>query len=505
MKKSIIGVALGMMLLCGCGKETEVVREPLPDEVFTISDYHMTLNVREEGMMKAAKGTEYILTHENGDTLYYGSSVGNTYFKKIAADNTTSTFINGSDYENLWTHDPYELVFEEYDKTLHEYFTSANVGLAESNGQAELTSDAFGGEKYLCDVYTTSDTSNIRIWDPEEKYTAMQTDFYVYDNNMIYATIVLTNDTQGFNTTITYNALDHEAYMNIPDEEYFMTLQEYENIQAGLAMNDEGQTIMDIMEVSEDDIKNENANGYYYEDGTFVYSHPQNMMSWKHIVDGKTVEEFDQAANKYTNYETGEVRENVVITETYTDADGNEQTYVSYNNVDGNEELGVGAQDVANVFDYSIGEIKCIAITGVAYGPDMPYTFILNYDEQFMKENPDLVPADIIKKAETIYNEWSLQSIIDKCKNNSLKEDEKYIIAVFAHDKNMVISATDYMYITLVDLLNNSGLDINQYYTSFLNNEAPFLPMASYRSGIAGPVNTEAPTEEPVPTEVETE
>ena len=496
MKRRIFMTILAMGLLGACGKEEEV-KEALAESVFDIQDYRMTISTRENSMVQADDYIDYQYDEDNEAVTYYGLYAGGTYFKKMLPETSPTVYINDAEYMGLWTHDECTIIFEDCDRALNEYFTSVHVGYAEKTGQAEL-SPQFGSDedKILCDVYSMDSTADIRIWDPDEKYTSMKTEFYTYEDKMVYSILNLKNS-DGQNMTITVNVSDQVIDFAVPDESAFCTVEEYKNTEAGYAMNDEGQTAMDIMAVSDNDIENEQLDGYYYADGTFTFDSPMNTQSWRRIENGEVTEEFDFEANKYKNYVTGETIDNVVTTTTYTDEEGNVITQKEYNNIHGDKVLGVGAQQISDVFNMSYCRIRSAAVSDLMNPPRKDYIYILGYaddryDKLFMEANPDLITDDIKKLTEEIYNDWTLQQIIDRLESGKMTEEEKFIIAYFAHKRNMVITSTDRVNITFIDLLNRSGLDVEGYYKRYKGNEAPFLPVKSYLSGLAGPVNIPA-------------
>ena len=143
----------------------------------------------------------------------------------------------------------------------------------------------------------------------------MTTDFLVAEGRIVYGILELKGE-EGTGLSITYNTtIDFDPTLDypIPEESAFMTLQEYSNKQAGFAMNDEGETAFDLMDLSYADIEEQTADGFYYADGTYAYSHPNNYQSWKRIVNGEVTEEFDLETNRYVNHLTGQIIENVAV------------------------------------------------------------------------------------------------------------------------------------------------------------------------------------------------
>lgn len=504
MKKEIFAVVAGILLLSGCGKKEDPQQYLSPDAI-ELSAYRFSVNVRQNFAAAADKRADYVYNANGDASEYFGTDAGTTYYKLINAAGEVTMYANGASYEDLWTHDDIPVVFEDYDKEVRAYFRPETIGGVLFDGQAELRPEN-GDAAIVCDVYKTEDASKKEIWDPQNAYTTQTARFYISEERLVYAAIVLTGEADGNNATITVNFTNADIDFQVASEDAFVTLEAYQNTQNGVAMTESGETALDLMEISVDEIKEQEIDGFYYADGTFVYSKPTNYQSWKHIVGGKVTEEFDIDANQYINYETGEIRDEVVEFATFVDDDGVEQTYVNVaNNIYGDEQISVGVEDLVNVYELSYNQIRGLAASGTTTPVKKDYITILGYDQDadgraFFKSNPELVPKNIQNLAQEIYNDWKLQDLLDRLSSGKMTEDEKYIIACFAHRVNMPISQTEVMMVTFKDLLNSSGLDVDAYYQSYKRGEGPFLTYQSYKNGGAGSVNPVEETPEPTPT-----
>jgi hypothetical protein len=322
----------------------------------------------------------------------------------------------------------------------------------------------------------------------------MSTDIYVSEGKALYAVMEFSG-TEGYNMTITATfGKNIPEGVAVADEEVFQTYEAYRNRQMGIAMNDENETAFDIMDISQEDIANKTADGFYYADGTYTYSHPENSQSWQHLVGGVVVEEFDREKNVYTNHETGETIEDVVTVVTEVDENGNEYTYEEQNNIYGEESLGASAEDLEDVYSLPLNSVQSYVSVGKINGVDTPWECIIGYasHKTEVDAHPELVPENIRTKAEDIYNRWTLQQIIDKIKGNKLSEDEKYIIAYIAADQNFTISSSTMASISLKELITASGLNVDAYYDNIVACNGPWVPGFMASAYVSSPTDNDS-------------
>ncbi len=513
-KKVILSAFVLGSILMACGKAPETV----PETTFNNLDnsYRMTVNIREHSQMISGKSADFIYlagTDAMPYDIWYGTEGANAYYK--ANSEIPVLFINGAVYEtiyeNFWTHDAFAVPFEHYTEDFNAFFTASNLSTAQYTGDAEVNLEtnpevSENAAPTVCQIYRADTSSLISMWNFETvsdngidveiaddtvsedvaevpmdtSYTAMTTDLYVSGDKIVYAVMEFSG-VEGYNTTITVKFGE-----NIPDtfvmadEGSFMTFKEYNDRLLGYSVNSEGETAFDILEVTDEDIENESADGFYYADGTFVFSHPQNTQSWKHIVNGEVTEEFDLEANKYTNHETGEVVEGVVEYITAVDEEGNEYVYTKEDNLYGDYTGGTSVADMEDVYNQYICDIVMYGSTGKKAETRTSWATLLSYGDVFAAEHPDAVPEDIQNFTEKFYNDWTLQELLDYVKGNKASEAEKYAISYVMFMRNNTISFSDYTSITTIDLLKNAGLDVEAYYTSYVNGNGPWLSKDLY-------------------------
>lgn len=510
MKKRNILILTGIMALglaaCGKGGNTFDAGAVVP------SGYQMTVSIRENSMVKNDKAISFIYspgTENMPYEVWYGTEGGNSYYK---ADSDALSgpvgFIDGTYEENVyddfWTHEEISVPFEAWTEVFNGYYTAENFGNLTYTGEAEIST---GRDETLvtrtCSAYHADATGDIGTWlslfDREEDitdetvsendteavsadeaepadttYTAMSADVFVNEGKVVYLVMEFTG-TEGYNATVSVT-MD----VNIPDtfavaeEDQFMTFYEYKNKAMDIAMNEEGETAFDIAGISAEDIENQTADGFYYDNGTFTYTSPTNDYSWKHIVGGEVVEEFDKEANTYVNYETGEKINEVV--KTVVDDNGNE--YTTEESIYEEESLGATPEGLDDMYSLTLNQINVYSVMGTINGKATSWKSIFNYYgyEDIVEAHPEIMPEEIQTKAETIYNTWTLQDIIDKIKGNKLSENEKYIVSYIASTRNFYVASSDMASISLRELFIGSGLDVDGYASKINAGQGPWIP-----------------------------
>ena len=481
MKKKTLTFLLGtsmLLALSACGKKEP---EVLPDEIFSVGDYRLTAQYREDSVEQQEKSVDYIRITKDTNAVWYGTYADGVYYQIVSKDGITSSYVNDEEYTDFWTHEDMDLKFEEYDAMVHNFFTpdhlrdAAYVGDAELEQQYNDPENGFVIKKITAQKYEKDTSDCILLWDDKEKYTVMTTDFLVAEGRIVYGILELKGE-EGTGLSITYNTtIDFDPTLDypVPEESAFMTLQEYSNKQAGFAMNDEGETAFDLMDLSYADIEEQTADGFYYADGTYTYSHPNNYQSWKRIVNGEVTEEFDLETNRYVNHLTGQIIENVA------EKNENGEVVVS-NGVYGEDIVGTSAAMLTDPFNMSLNQIKGQAVSGMADPRPKDWKFLLEYNspkmEELYQEHNDIVPSSIRSFVQDFYNNQTLQTVLDKLKGNKYSEDERYVIAYIAYCQNCVITGNEMAQITLKDLFTSNGLDVEQYYYDVMAGNGPWKP-----------------------------
>lgn len=468
MKKIVLAILTMALLLSGCGKKEEVVVSYLDENTFLLNGqsgeetYEVTVEVRKNAAVDASQSVSYIKKHTEDGDYFYGTAGGGEYFRIISTSGGDAvTYLDDGFYEKIYTKDDYDLLFIPYDEAIAAFFNSENLSAAEEKGEADLTlkkvdrnwtENGITGNRMnfslpeetsvRCHVYSLDTTGLKDLWDDAGAYDKMMTTYYVDENRqMVYAVMVLTfgaNDKNGKTITLVRNGSDLKLNTTIAE---YITLKDYELKRQGIAVADGGKTTLELVEVTEEEIANQTADGYYYEDGSYAMSKPSFERSWIRKEAGETIETYDTETDIHTDLVTGEVtaeysKDGSHATDEIRDTDIYNMTF---------------AQITNKIMGYSADRYY-----------DWQYLCGYNYTSYpELANHPEGVPEATQELVEKIYNTYTVQYVIDNIKD--MTEEEKIYIAFLAYNEDFTVQSTDKMTILFSDIVKASGLNISEY------------------------------------------
>lgn len=460
-----IAAATGLMLLGGCGKSAEPAVSYIDEASFdgvtgTQDGYELTVEVRKNSAVSSEDAVSFITSRLGDEVLYYGTASGGEYWRKESAGDTV-TYLNDGFYDKVCTKDEYDLPFKAYADAAEEFFTYENLKNAVETGNGSIkikkiaknwssktgrTVWTLPEEKEVnCKIFSLDTTGLISIWDTSGSYDKMTTTCYLDENKkLVYAVNVLmdTNES-GNNKTITLSKNGSEIKIDDFGMEY-VSLKEYGLKRQGLAVAEGGKTTQEIVNVSNEDIENQTADGYYYADGSYSVSNPDYSKSWVRKIDKVEVEKYDFETDTYTNLTTGEITaeytKDMLVGSHAVDAINNTDIYSM-----------TFAQITSNIMGYSADKYF-----------DWKYLCGYNFNKHpELESHPEGVPEDIREMIEKVYNTYTVQYVIDHI--SDLTEEEKIYISYLAVNEDFTVQNTNSVTILFSDVLRASGLEPNEY------------------------------------------
>lgn len=462
-----IAAATGLMLLGGCSKTVEPEVSHIEEVSFdgvtgTQDGYELTVEVRKNSAVSSEDAVSFITSRQGDAVLYYGTAAGGEYWRKESVSGgDIVTYLNDEFYDKVCTKDEYDLPFKAYADAAEEFFTYENLKDAAEIGEGSIrlkkitknwssktgrTVLTLPEEKEVnCKIFSLDATGLIGIWDISGSYDKMTTTCYLDENKkLVYAVNVLmdTNES-GNNKTITLSKNGSEIKIDDFAMEY-VSLKEYGLKRQGYAVAEDGKTTQEIVNVSNEDIENQNADGYYYSDGSYSMSNPDYSKSWVRKIDKVEVEKYDFETDTHTNLETGEV------TGEYA------------------KNILSSSHAVDTISDTDIYSMTFAQITGkiMGYSADRYYdwNYLCGYSYKKhpeLENHPEAVPEEIQKMVEKVYNTYTVQYVIDHI--SDLTEEEKIYISYLAVNEDFTVQNTNSVTILFSDVLRASGLEPNEY------------------------------------------
>lgn len=485
MKKKLTIILASMLMLMigafitGCGEKEEEIRL-LDASVFryfdeTINDsYEVVVEVRNESAVDAQNSLHYIVTNSvsTNQAVTYGTYGGGDAWQAHQKEGETITYLNYDIYNGVFTADEYILPFNEYDAVLSSALTAENMSDAPAVGMVMLTLDKSirqwgdGGIKVIanesvaspCMQYEKNLDNLINSIDESGKYTHLTADLYVTEENeLLYAILTLFDDGHN-NKTITLSKSGSTVSVDYEGVE-LTALADYELMVQGIGVSKNGETALDMVGITDEDIDAQNIDGYYFADGFYSKTNPSYEVSWIYKENGETIWEFNFEENTFTDYTTGETKNDYVTYQTIGDR--------IYATVEDDKSHYADEINTTDVFSLTFAQINS-GIVGYdsSYYYDWQYLTGYNYSRYpELKEDrhKDAIPKDIRDMIEDIYNNWTLQDVIDKVKSNGLSEEEKIYISYLALNEDFTVQRLEKTTVLFSELMVELGLPVYEY------------------------------------------
>lgn len=385
-------------------------------------------------------------------------------------ENEKQTAIRMMPYNGVFTADEYTLPFAEYNTVLSSVLTAENLSDATAAGMVMLTLDksarqwSGGGIKITADESAASPCMQyeknlddlVGSVDESGKYTHLDVDLYVTEENeLLYAILTLSDDGHN-NKTITLSksgstvSVDHDGLELTALADYALRVQ-------GIGVTENGETALDMIGITDEDIDAQNMDGYYFADGSYSKTNPSYEVSWIYKENGETIWEFNFEENTFTDHTTGEIKNDYV---TYQMIGGR-----IYATVEDDKSHYADEVDTADIYSLTFAQINS-GIVG--YSSNYYYTWQYlsgyNYDRYpELKEDQDAIPEDIRDMIEDVYNNWTIQDAIDKVKSNRLSEEEKIYLSYLALNEDFTVQNAEKTTVLFSELMVELDLPVYEY------------------------------------------